>query len=109
MEPLNLFRRQKKLGIKPILGAELRVDGKPLLLYAESSAGYHNLCRLLSRHAERMANGPDDGGVAAQQRRPLHPGELEGLTSGLIAVGADPRLADLFPNSFLSDGDGTRD
>ena len=35
----------KELGIKPILGAELRVDGKPLLLYAESSAGYHNLCQ----------------------------------------------------------------
>ena len=42
----------KEAGIKPILGAELRVEGKPLLLYAESAAGYHNLCRLLSRHAE---------------------------------------------------------
>ena len=90
----------KELGIKPILGAELRVDGKPLLLYAESSAGYHNLCQLLSRHAARLAGGPDDGGVAAQQRRPLHPGELAGLTSGLVAVGADPQLAELFPNSF---------
>ena len=68
----------KEAGIKPILGAELRVDGKPLLLYAESSAGYHNLCHLLSRHAERMARWADDGGVAAQQRRPLHPGELAG-------------------------------
>ena len=64
----------KELGIKPILGAELRVDGKPLLLYAESSAGYHNLCHLLSRHAARLAVGPDEGGVAAQQRRPLPSG-----------------------------------
>ena len=42
----------KQAGIKPILGAELRVDGKPLLLYVESARGYHNLCRLLSRKAE---------------------------------------------------------
>ena len=90
----------KEAGIRPILGAELRVDGKPLLLYAESSAGYHNLCCLLSRHAERMANGAEDGGVAAQQRRPLDPRDLEGRISGLIAVAVDPRLADLFPNSF---------
>jgi DNA-directed DNA polymerase III PolC len=90
----------KEAGIRPILGAELRVDGKPLLLFAESSAGYHNLCCLLSRHARRMANGAEDGGVAAQQRRPLDPRDLEGRISGLIAVAVDPRLADLFPNSF---------
>jgi DNA polymerase-3 subunit alpha len=90
----------KEAGIRPILGAEFRVDGNPLLLYAESSAGYHNLCCLLSRHAERKASGAEDGGVAAQQRRPLHPRELEGLTSGLIAVAVDSRMADFFPNSF---------
>ena len=43
----------KQAGIKPILGAELCVGDKPLLLYVESAQGYHNLCRLLSRHAER--------------------------------------------------------
>jgi DNA polymerase-3 subunit alpha len=90
----------KSAGIKPILGAELRVDGKPLLLYAESSAGYHNLCRLLSRHAKRQASDGDDMGVAAQQRAPFYHQELVGLTSGLIAVGIDLKLAELFPNSF---------
>ena len=87
----------KAVGIKPILGAELRVEGKPLLLYAESTAGYHNLCRLLSRHAKQTA---EDGAVAGQQCRALHPHELSGFTHGLIAVGSNPRLADLFPNAF---------
>jgi len=89
----------KEAGIKPIIGAELRVEGKPLLLYAESNAGYHNLCRVLSRHAKRWAHG-DDLGVAAQQRSALHPHELTGLTGGLVAVGTDARMAELFPNAF---------
>ena len=55
-------------GIKPILGAELRVGDKPLLLYVESARGYHNLCRLLSRHAERTATNADEASVANQQR-----------------------------------------
>ena len=38
-------------GIKPILGAELRVDGHVLRLYVENTRGYTNLCRLLSRAA----------------------------------------------------------
>lgn len=87
-------------GIKPILGAELRVGDKPLLLYVESASGYHNLCRLLSRHAERTATDADGASVADQQRRPLRRAELDGLTSGLIAVSDDARLAELFPRSF---------
>src|SRR5262249_24507008 len=34
----------QKAGIKPILGTELSVNGRALLLYVESAAGYHNLC-----------------------------------------------------------------
>ncbi|MGA2871741.1 MAG: PHP domain-containing protein, partial [Verrucomicrobiota bacterium] len=86
-------------GIKPLLGAELQVEGKPLLLYAESTQGYNNLCRLLSCPAKQTADGGDDS-VASQQRRPLHPGQLAEFTPGLIAVGADPKLANLFPNAF---------
>ncbi len=86
-------------GIRPLLGAELRVDGKPLLLYTESAKGYNNLCRLLSRQAKQTSDGGDES-VASQQRRPLHPCQLAEFTSGLIAVGADPKLADLFPNAF---------
>jgi DNA-directed DNA polymerase III PolC len=90
----------KAAGIKPILGAEFRIEGKPLLLYAESAKGYNNLCRLLSRHAKQAAQGGDDSSVAAQQRRPLHPHEPAGFTPGLIAVCADTKLASLFPNAF---------
>ena len=56
---VEFVQAAKQHGIKPILGTELRVGDKPLLLYVESARGYHNLCRLLSRHAERTAN---DGG-----------------------------------------------
>ena len=54
----------KKAGVKPILGTEVRVGDQPLLLYVESAHGYHNLCRLLSRHAELAAVRDDEGSVA---------------------------------------------
>ena len=90
----------KQKGVKPILGAELRVDDKPLLLYVESSRGYHNLCRLLSRHAERTAAGADEASVANQERRPFRREEFSGLTEGLVAVSEDARLSDIFPHHF---------
>jgi DNA-directed DNA polymerase III PolC len=97
---VEFVQAAKESGIKPILGAELRVEGKPLLLYAESAGGYHNLCGLLSRHAQLSAKSGDEGSVAAGQRRSLHPHELAGFTSGLVAVGADPRLEEHFPKAF---------
>ena len=50
---VEFVQAAKQAGIKPILGAELRVGGKPLLLYVESARGYHNLCRLLSQEGRR--------------------------------------------------------
>ena len=97
---VEFVQAAQEAGIKPLLGAELRVEGTPLLLYAESADGYHNLCRLLSRHAQLGARDGDEGSVAANQRRSLHPHELAGLTAGLVAVGADPQLAEHFPNAF---------
>ena len=38
----------KQAGIKPIVGAEIEVDGQPVWLYVENATGYANLCRLLS-------------------------------------------------------------
>ena len=35
-------------GIKPIIGAELSCDQKPLLAYVQNQTGYANLCHLLS-------------------------------------------------------------
>ena len=72
----------KAAGIKPILGAEVRWGAEPSLLYVENSAGYRNLCRILSRKDTFQA--PSE--------------ELD--TTGLIAVGADSNLARHFPNRF---------
>jgi DNA-directed DNA polymerase III PolC len=88
----------QKAGIHPILGAELRYDDRPLLLYVESKQGYTNLCRLLSRHS--CQSNPDDGSVAAQQRRSFTFREFDGLTGGLIAVAYDAKLAELFAGRF---------
>ena len=85
--------------VKPIIGAELQLDGKPLLLFVESTRGYHNLCRLLSRHAERTA-AVDEASVANQQRSSVRREELNGLSEGLIAVTSDQRLGELFPKSI---------
>ncbi len=95
----------QKAGIKPILGVELRVEKQPLLLYVESTTGYQNLCRLLSRHNTPLSGevGHDDeGSVAARQRRSIPRELLHGFTDGLIAVSGDedPRLAEMFPGRF---------
>ncbi|MCS7089563.1 MAG: DNA polymerase IV [Verrucomicrobiota bacterium] len=111
-------------GIQPILGAEIPLEGSPLLLYVESAQGYVNLCRLLSDRSESSlshltgqgtgkggpveaehSTAPDSETVSGQsvvhrQRRNRTREELEGRTEGLIAVSADPRWADLFPGRF---------
>jgi DNA-directed DNA polymerase III PolC len=92
----------KAAGVKPVLGTELRVGDQPLLLYVESALGYHNLCWLLSRKAEGgMKN--EEMAVAGQQRAPLTSAFLiqhSAFLEGLIAVGTDAQLAELFPGRF---------
>ena len=97
---VEFVQAAKQQGIKPILGTELRVREKPLLLYVESARGYHNLCRLLSRHADRTSADADEASVANQQRRSFRREEFSGLTEGLIAVSDDPQMAELFPDRF---------
>src|SRR5437016_7732184 len=44
----------RKLGVKPIIGSALEVDGDELILIARNLKGYSNLCRLLSlAHADQ--------------------------------------------------------
>ncbi|HEY3084938.1 MAG TPA: error-prone DNA polymerase [Candidatus Dormibacteraeota bacterium] len=44
----------RKLGVKPIIGSALEVDGEELILIARNLKGYSNLCRLLSvAHADQ--------------------------------------------------------
>ena len=41
-------RACREYGVRPVYGAEVRVDGYPLVLLAGSEAGYANLCDLLT-------------------------------------------------------------
>jgi error-prone DNA polymerase len=44
----------RKVGVKPLIGAALEVDGGELLLIARNLRGYSNLCRLISlAHADQ--------------------------------------------------------
>lgn len=47
---VSFYRSAKTLGIKPIIGAELTLEGGyHLTLLAKSNRGYSNLCRLITR------------------------------------------------------------
>jgi len=85
-------------GLKPIIGAELRVGAQPLLLYAMNATGYFHLCRLLSLQAAGGAAA--EASVATQQRQPLRRSLLAERTEGLLAVSSDVTLADYFPGRF---------
>ena len=44
----------RKVGVKPLIGSALEVDGQELLLIARNLRGYSNLCRLISlAHADQ--------------------------------------------------------
>jgi len=44
----------RKLGVKPIIGSALEVDGEEMILIARNLRGYSNLCRLLTlAHADQ--------------------------------------------------------
>ena len=44
----------RKLGVKPIIGTSLEVDGEEVVMIARNLSGYSNLCRLLSfAHADQ--------------------------------------------------------
>ena len=80
---VEFVQAARKAGIRPILGAEIPVDRKPLQLYVEGARGYHNLCRLLT-----------------QDRQAYRAEDLAQGTEGLLAVGTDIRLAAAFPGRF---------
>ena len=45
---VEFFTAARDAGIKPIIGAEIITNGRPLNLYVENVHGYENLCQLLS-------------------------------------------------------------
>src|SRR5262245_30097544 len=72
--------RAREVGVRGIVGAELAFeDGTVLPVLVETRAGYHNLCRLLTRAHLRAPKG--EGRVLWT--------ELPEFTEGLVALTGD--------------------
>ncbi len=117
---IPFYQCAKEQGIQPLIGAEVGVDGKPLLLYVENDVGYRNLCRLLSSRLPAQKSAPptvlkgrgkgkyqtvSKDVQSAVRRISGHANwscdQLAALpTEGLIAVGQDARLHTLFEGRF---------
>jgi DNA-directed DNA polymerase III PolC len=95
---VEFVQAARRAGVKPMLGAEVRVEAQPVLLYAMNQTGYTHLCRLLSRHAEHAGN--DEAAVATRQRLPVRRRLLQEWSEGLLAVSSDATLAEIFPGRF---------
>jgi len=78
----------RKVGVKPIVGSALEVDGDELILIARNLKGYSNLCRLLS-HAH--LDLPKGEARATLARVALHRGDLFYLSP----TDSEPRLREL--------------
>src|SRR5260370_7200654 len=67
----------RKVGVKPLIGAALEVDGAELLMIARNLRGYSNLCRLISlAHVDQ----PTADARPALPPLPEHPAQLFHLT-----------------------------
>src|SRR5579864_6165944 len=88
----RFHKAAKQAGIKAIIGAELTISGQPvaggrqsawrLPVLVENPIGYQNLCRLITRMKMRAAKG--EGALAIE--------ELDGVTTGLVALAGRPML-----------------
>jgi len=73
----RFFKEAKACGVRPIVGAELSLDGDGALpLLVETQRGYRNLCRLLTRMKAGVAKG--EGRLRFEM--------LDGLDEGLFAL-----------------------
>ena len=78
----------RKLGVKPIIGSSLEVEGDELILIAHNLRGYSNLCRLLSF---AHANQPKGEARTTLAKVAEHRGDLFYLS----ATDREPRLREL--------------
>src|SRR5579864_2404406 len=78
----------RKLGVKPIIGSTLEVDGEELVLVARNLNGYSHLCRLLSFAHLDQPNGDARAPLAKVAE---HRGDLFYLT----ATDSEPHLREL--------------
>jgi len=79
---VEFAQRAEEAGIRPILGAEVRLDGLPLLLYPRDRRGYAQLCRILT--------------VGHSFTRETFLFE----TDALVAIGAAPAWRDLLDGPY---------
>ncbi len=80
----RFFKAARAAGVRPIVGAELSLDGGGALpLLVETQRGYRNLCRVITRMK---------AGVPKGEGR-LRPEMLEGLVEGLFALPGVETLA----------------
>src|SRR5438309_2298962 len=85
----------RKLGVKPIIGTSLEVDGEELILIARNLRGYSNLCRLLTlAHADQpKGEARTTLDTVAEHRGELFHRHVEALaTPWEIAQGCDVDL-----------------
>jgi DNA-directed DNA polymerase III PolC len=106
----------KNAGLKPLIGAEVNVCGRPLKLYVMNKTGYANLCRLLSgdlfvkKHETSLVSGKKNSGLAQDKDffscskfyvdYEVSWNVLAEFSDGLIAVGADVEMAKIFGDRF---------
>ncbi len=46
---IPFYKRARELGVKPIIGCDLRHDGSGAVLLAKNLSGYSNICRIITR------------------------------------------------------------
>ena len=78
----------RKLGVKPLIGAALEVDGEEVVLIARNLRGYSNLCRLLTVAHQDQPKGEARATLATVA---AHRGDLFYLS----ATDSEPRLLEL--------------
>ncbi len=130
---VEFVQEARRAGIKPILGTEILWAGRPLRLYVQNARGYTNLCRLLSQIGVKATAPQNRLGKSSQGGRgklgvppsgglgtvPPEGGTPNGNvqtgahdfnrllanagTEGLLAVSADPRVAEFFPGRCYRD------
>ncbi len=80
----RFFKAARAAGIRPLVGAELSLEGGGALpLLVETQRGYRNLCRLITRMKAGVPKGE------GRLRLPM----LEGLVEGLVALPGVETLA----------------
>jgi error-prone DNA polymerase len=105
---VKFYNAARELGVKPIIGAEMTLDGgHHLTLLARDSTGYSNLCRLISHAQLTHSKGKASLDLATLSRHAAglfclsgcKSGEVAGLTlagHGKEALQAASRYSDMF-------------